>query len=50
MTQAWELPHDMGGAKKRAEELNRYFPTGNADGQQAHVKIFNITNHQQNAN
>ena len=33
------------------EELNRYFfQRGNADGQQAHQKMLDITNHQGNAN
>ena len=37
--------------KKWAEKLNRnFFQRGNADGQQAHEKMLNITNHQGNAN
>ena len=34
-----------------AEELTRhFFQRGNADGQQAHEKMLNVTNHQGNAN
>ena len=36
--------------KKWAEELSTFFQRGNVDGQQAHKKILNITNHQGYAN
>ena len=35
---------------KKIEGLNRLFQRRHADGQQAHEKMFNITNHQGNAN
>ena len=35
---------------KKWAELNRHSQRGNADGQQAHEKMLNITNHQGNAN
>ena len=36
--------------KKQNKTEQTFFQRGNADGQQAHVKMFSITNHQGNEN